>query len=71
MNHLAQFLLRQDLRIFCPDWPQTVAGGLRQRQEKAPKLSGSKFIKQASSDSVDSSSKAEPREQRGPFLYTI
>jgi hypothetical protein len=39
--------------------------------ERAPKLLGSKFIKQASSDSVDSCPKAEPWEQRGHSLYTI
>jgi hypothetical protein len=39
--------------------------------ERAPKLLGSKFIKQASSNSADSSIKAEPQEQRGPSLYTI
>jgi hypothetical protein len=39
--------------------------------ERAPKLLGSKFMKQASSDSEESSPKAEHREQRGPSLYTI
>jgi hypothetical protein len=48
----------------------SVVGWLRQR-EGAPKFSGSKFIKQAGSDSADSSPKAEPREQRGLSLYTI
>jgi hypothetical protein len=32
--------------------------------ERAPELSGRKFIKQAGSNSADSSPKAEPREQR-------
>jgi hypothetical protein len=39
-------------------------------RERAPKLSGSKFIKQASSNSTDSSPKAESREQRGFSLCT-
>jgi hypothetical protein len=39
--------------------------------ERAPKLLGSKFIKQAGSYSADSSPKAECREQRGLSLYTI
>jgi hypothetical protein len=42
-------------------------GWLRQR-DRAPKLSGSKFIKQAGSDSEDLRPKAEPQEQRGPSL---
>jgi hypothetical protein len=43
-------LVTQDSRDF--------AGGLRKRE--GPKLSGSKFIKQAGSNSADSSPKAEP-----------
>jgi hypothetical protein len=39
--------------------------------ERAPKISGSKFIKQTSSNSMDSCPKAEPQEQRGLSLYTI
>jgi hypothetical protein len=39
--------------------------------EREPKFLGSKFIKQAGSDSADSSPKAEPQEQRGLSLYTI
>jgi hypothetical protein len=39
--------------------------------DRSAKLSGSKFIKQASSDSVDLHPKAEPQEQRGLSLYTI
>jgi hypothetical protein len=46
----------------------SAAGWLRQRQrDEAPKLSGSKFIKQASSDSADSRPKVEP-ENKGAFL---
>jgi hypothetical protein len=41
------------------------------RDWRAPKLSGSKFIKQASSNSADSCLKAEPWEQRGLSLHTI
>jgi hypothetical protein len=48
----------------------TVVGRLRQR-DRTPKLSRSKFVKQAGSDSVDSLPKAEPQEQRGLFLHTI
>jgi hypothetical protein len=33
------------------------------KTKRAQKLSGSKFIKKAGSDSVDSCAKAEPREQ--------
>jgi hypothetical protein len=47
-----------------------VAEGLRQT-ERAPKLLRGKFIKQARSNSGDSSAKAEPQEQRGTSLYTI
>jgi hypothetical protein len=37
--------------------------------ERTPKLSGSKFIKQAGTDSVDSCPKAKHREQRGsPYI---
>jgi hypothetical protein len=39
--------------------------------ERAQKLSGSKFIKQAGNNSVDLSSKAELQEQRRPSLYAI
>jgi hypothetical protein len=39
--------------------PRNVVGWLRLRN-RAPKLLGSKFIKQATSDSVDLSPKAEP-----------
>jgi hypothetical protein len=39
--------------------------------KRTPRLLGSKFIKQASSDSADLSPKAEPREQRRALLYTI
>jgi hypothetical protein len=39
--------------------PQKCLGQLKQR-DGAPKLSGSKFIKQASSDSTDLHPKAEP-----------
>jgi hypothetical protein len=55
-----------------PALPSFVIGQLRQR-DRAPKLSGSKFIKQAGrdSDSADLHPKAEPREQRGPSLYII
>jgi hypothetical protein len=48
--------------------PRNVVGWLRQR-DRAPKLSGSKFIKQSSSNSADSSPKTEPQEQRGLSLY--
>jgi hypothetical protein len=48
-----------------PALPSFVIGQLRQR-DRAPKLSGSKFIKQADSDSVDSYPKAESPEQSGP-----
>jgi hypothetical protein len=41
------------------------------RTERALKLSRSKFIKQASSDSGDSSPKAEPRNKRGLPYITI
>jgi hypothetical protein len=44
---------------------------LLQMAHRAPKFSGSKFIKQVSSDSADLSPKAEPQEQRGLSLYTI
>jgi hypothetical protein len=47
-----------------------VARGLRQT-ERAPKLSGSKFIKQTGTNLADSCPKAEHREQRGLSLYTI
>jgi hypothetical protein len=57
---------RTNLEIF----DYIVLGQLRQR-DRAPKLLGSKFIKQAGSDSVDSSPKAEPQEQRELSLHTI
>jgi hypothetical protein len=44
-----------------------VVGQLRQRN-RAPKISGSKFIKQASSNLADSSPKAEPK-KKGGFSY--
>jgi hypothetical protein len=50
--------------------PRNVVGWFRQR-DRAPKLSESKFIKKANSDSVDSSPKAETKGQRGLSLYTI
>jgi hypothetical protein len=46
------------------------AGWLRQR-DGLPKILGNKFIKQVSSNSVDSHPKAEPQEQRGLSLHTI
>jgi hypothetical protein len=39
--------------------------------ERAPKLLGSKFTREASSCSADSSPEADPREQRGLSLYSI
>jgi hypothetical protein len=53
-----------------PD-PQKCCRRAQTETEKAPKLSGSKFIKQASSNSADSSPKTGPQEQRGPSLYTV
>jgi hypothetical protein len=48
-----------------PGRPQKCCRRAQTETERAPKLSGSKFIKQTSSDSVDWCPKAEPWEQRG------
>jgi hypothetical protein len=53
-----------------PHAPRNIVGWLRQR-DRALKLLGSKFIKQACSDSADLHPKTEPWEQRGLSLYTI
>jgi hypothetical protein len=45
--------------------PQKCCRRAQTETERAPKLSGSKFIKQVGSNSVDLSPKAEPREQMG------
>jgi hypothetical protein len=51
--------------------PEKYCRRVQTETEMAPKLSGSKFIKQANSNSADSCPKAEPQEQRGLSLYTI
>jgi hypothetical protein len=51
--------------------PQKCCRRAQTETEGAPKLLGSKFIKQVGSDSADLSPKAEPQEQRGLSLYTI
>jgi hypothetical protein len=51
--------------------PQQCCRRAQIETERAPKLSGSKFIKQASSYSVDSCPKAEHQEQRWFSLYTM
>jgi hypothetical protein len=50
----------------------TIAGGLRQRLRGHQTFrEASLLIKQAVSDSADSSPKSEPQEQKGLSLYTI
>jgi hypothetical protein len=64
-----------DKEVKTPPWipdtgdPRNVVGWLREKQ--TPKLLGSKFIKQADSNSEDLSPTAEPRDQRGFSLYII
>jgi hypothetical protein len=50
--------------------PRNVVGQLRQR-DRAPNLSGSKFIKQASSDLTDSHPNDDPQEQKHLSIYAI
>jgi hypothetical protein len=56
--------------LWIPDAPPECYR-MTQTERRAPKLSGSNFIKQVGSNSADLHPKAEPWEQWGIFLYTI
>jgi hypothetical protein len=60
---------RQIIRTWCDKY--YCCRRTQTETERSPKLSGNKFIEQASRDTVALCPKAEPREQRGLSLYTI
>jgi hypothetical protein len=53
------------------DASRNVAGGLRQRLSSLPKLSGSKFIKQAGSGSVRVVQRLSPENKRAFRIYHL
>jgi hypothetical protein len=64
LGTLSQWQGDENTAFWVPDkCPRNVVGCLRER-DKAPKLSGSKFIKKVSNDSADLSPQTDLREQR-------